>query len=516
MENTELQPFEGEVRRNFKYAQERLTPEELGDRLASFAVKIAWFVERGYKPHYFQLIFHSLQNEKRKLLRNRHLVAGRRGGKTLSAAWETLFYALHPAEFHWDVHGEKSDRPLYIWALYKDNPTGLAAWTTFREVLKQSGLIHGKEYKEHKGNRWIEFANGSFMHFRTAEDPESLRGAGLDIMWIDEAAFIPNSRAWVVSRPALADKQGIMYTTTTPQGKNWFYEEFWSDKALKDPDQGRVEYRSIDNPHFKREEWEKLLETYHPLHFKQEFMAAFDAMSGRELHGDWLKYYTLKRESDGDKIAIPRSPSNPDKYDLTLYMGVDPAISLSDEADRFAMSLIGVTKDSSQVFLLKQFAGRIPFPEQVEKITEWYTAYRPSVIGIESNAFQAALAQQVARIPGIPGVVPIINRAKKHERILSMAPLFRMGKVRIREEHKDFIDEWLNYDSQMKNPKDDCLDSVEIALASAGALLPTMPRVGLFDDRPSGSIDEWAQRDLPGSPWSRNNRDYDPDLGADI
>ena len=53
--------------------------------------------------------------------------------------------------------------------------------------------------------------------------------------------------------------------------------------------------------------------------------------------------------------------------------------------------------------------------------------------------------------------------------------LFQIGKVRIKQEHRDFIDEWINYDASISNPKDDCLDSVEIALRAAGALLPGMP-----------------------------------------
>jgi hypothetical protein len=58
----------------------------------------------------------------------------------------------------------------------------------------------------------------------------------------------------------------------------------------------------------------------------------------------------------------------------------------------------------------------------------------------------------------------------------------------------DFIDEWLNYDSSIKNPKDDCLDSVEIALRLAGALLPENPSLDTFD-RLTGDIGDWARAD---------------------
>lgn len=499
---------------NFKHNEPRLTELELLEYCAPFVYKMVWFAQKGYTPHYYQQLFHCMHGADEHLLRFRHLVAGRRGGKTLSAAWELLYYCLHPEMFHLDAHGEVNDKPIYAWVLFKDNPTGKASWDTFREVLKAAGLTHGVEYKENRTNRWFEFANGAFVHFRTAEDPQSLRGAGLDIMWIDEAAFIPNEDAWVVSRPALSDKQGIIITTTTPSGKNWFWREFWSDMAQKSDIQGRVEYRSIDNPYFAKEEWELLLESYHPMQFRQEFMAAFDAFAGRELSADWLLYYTLGK-GDAKHIEVPRM-ANSNRFDLKLFMGVDPAISLADHADRFAMALIGVTSDNRQVFLLETYAGHIAFPDQVDKIREWHIKYRPMLIGIESNAYQAALAQQVSRLDTIAPVVPIISQQrKKWERILGMSPLFKIGKVRIRETQRDFIDEWLDYDSQVKNPQDDVLDAVEIALQTAGALLPELPKVDAFVERPL-SLEELARADRPGGKGLTDKYGYfDEYLGGD-
>src|SRR3954465_8325557 len=83
--------------------------------LANFPVKFWWFSSRPepYIPHVWQYVFHGA-NSGDKLRRFRHLVAGRRGGKTLSAAWEVLFYALFPSEFHRDAHGLESSRPLWI------------------------------------------------------------------------------------------------------------------------------------------------------------------------------------------------------------------------------------------------------------------------------------------------------------------------------------------------------------------------------------------------------------------
>jgi phage terminase large subunit-like protein len=486
----------------------------IADAISKYVLKFAWFYSRPqpYKPHYWQILFHTNTNaESDNLARFRHLVAGRRGGKTLSAAWETLYYFLHPEAFHLDNHGAESNKPLHGWVLTQDYPLGQAALMTLREVMDAAGLVPGKDFKEHKGNRYIEFENGSFLQFKTADNPEMLRGAGLDWLWMDEAAFISNARAWQVSRPAISDKVGRLVTTTTPDGKNWFYDEFWNNQSVNNPDTGRVEYRSLDNPYFLKEEWEAAKLDLHPMLFRQEFMASFDSMAGKELSGDWLKYYTIQelplKEASG--------PAIPENLNLNVFVGVDPAISLADTADRFAITAIGVTPNRDRVFLLDQWAGRIPFPEQVDKINEWFIKWRPHYIGIEKVAYQAALAQQVSRLEGFPPVVPIIRKGKKFERILSMAPLFKLGRVKILKEQVDFINEWVDYASDVRNPKDDCLDSMEITLSLAGVLLPHMaiPKSSGYVDLTDNSIEGLRNRDLPVH--GKEFAGMDEHLGAD-
>lgn len=440
---------------------------DIANGIAQYARKFLWFAQCGYKPHYWQMLFHMNTNpETNNLCRFRHLVAGRRGGKTLSAAWEVVFYALHPDQYWHDFKQVESDKPLLIWVVTQDYPMGLWALLAVRDALKAAGCEEGREYKENRGNRWIEFANGTFLLFKTAENPQKLRGAGVDIMWYDEAAIIPNEEAWQVSSPSISDREGAFISTTTPDGKNWFYNEFWSNEKLKMPHHGRIEYWSIDNPYFSRAEWERLRLEYHPLIFKREFMASFDALAGKELSGDWLHYYT---QGELDKMMVNGT------FDGNVFVAVDPAISLADSADRFAICAIGVTRDRTQAYLLDLWAGRIPFPDQVDKINQWYQKWRPWGIAIESTAYQAALVQQVQRLEGMPPVMALMTKGKKSERILAMAPLFRTSRIKISKDQVDFIGEWVDYDSTKKNPHDDCLDAVEMGIRAAGILLPGHP-----------------------------------------
>lgn len=477
-----------------------------------YPVKFWWFAKNGYEPHVWQAVFHGAANEDETLKRFRHLVAGRRGGKTLSAAWETLFYALHPSEFHRDAHGIDSDRPLWIWILAKDYKLGFPSLVTMLDIMNQAGLIKGRDYNYNKTERLIEFlGSGTVMQFKTADDPQSLRGAGLDILWIDEAAFIDSPDAWHVVRPSLSDKLGLVITTTTPHGKNWFYEEFFTGKALENTRNFRVEYTSIDNPYFSREEWEEAREYFHPIMFRQEFMASFDAFTGIALQGDWLKYWVEGNPDiqTGDISLKPYLDKESGRYKMRIFLGIDPAISTADDADDFAMAVIGLTEDNTAL-LLDYWKGHIPFPEQLDKIREWHQQWRPEMIGVESNAYQHALAQMAWRLEGLPPIVPVFSAGKKNERILAMAPLFKVGRVRVSKRHFDFVDQWVNFNPAKKNQHDDLLDAVEIALGVAGILLPRSPYQAQVD-RPR-TIDEEATLRIRQMK-NRKRVAYDPELG---
>lgn len=494
-----------------------IAANEYAHFLESFPIKAWWFASHGYVPHVYQGAFHGA-NLDGVITRSRHLVAGRRGGKTLSAAWETLFYAKHPDQFHMDAHGVTSDRPLWIWVLAKDYPTGRPSLVTLLEVMTQAGLVKGKDYQYNKTERRIEFIeSGSVIEFKTAEDPQSLRGAGLDILWIDEAAFITNEDAWNVVRPALADRLGLVLTTTTPHGRNWLWEMFFTGPALDDQNQFRIEYVSIDNPYFPREEWDYAREHYHPIFFKQEFLASFDAFSGVALQGDWLKYWVggIPDPKTND-ISIRALMREDGTYRLRIFLGIDPAVSLADTADYFAMAVIGLTDDNAQAFLLDTFLDRVAFPDQLDLIRQWQLQWRPELIGVEANAFQKAIVQQAHRLEGFPGIVPVYSKGNKNERILSMAPLFKIGKVRIHRRHGDFLGQWVSFNPETKNQKEDLLDATEIALGVAGVLLAANPHQSLID-RPVDHADVdnlaiSAARDLRNRV---DNRSYDPILGSE-
>lgn len=439
---------------------------QTGILAARYPLKIAWFLENGYKPNFYQLWGHCAQDDNGLLSRFRSNVAGRRGGKTLGSGWETAYYLIHPDQWWEDVRGfSNPGEDAHWWGLAKDHTVGLPSRLMFRAILKQCGMVPGKDYKENLQEKYFTFKNGR-IDFRSAEDPRSLVGAGLNGIWCDESGKIQTGEAWEIVRPCLSDKLGLGIFSTTPEGKNWFFKEFHAEDKLDHDDITRIQWRSLDNVYFPKSEWDKMYKEYHPIAFLREYMGSFDAFAGVELPGEWLEpFYTW---DELPRIA-GRTGNKPTDFDLDYYIGCDPAISMADTADFFALSVIGIPRGlASQAYLIESVNLHISFAEQLDLIRKYQSEYRPQYIGIENVAYQRVLVEQAMRLDNAPNVIGIPAPGTKPERIISMSPAFRVGKVKIRGDQKNFIDEWLNYDTTNKNAQDDVLDSVEIALRTAG------------------------------------------------
>ncbi len=60
------------------------------------------------------------------------------------------------------------------------------------------------------------------VQVRSADEPHRLRGAGLDFLVLDEAAFCKQESWTEALRPALTDRLGRVLLISTPKGRNWF------------------------------------------------------------------------------------------------------------------------------------------------------------------------------------------------------------------------------------------------------------------------------------------------------
>lgn len=111
-----------------------------------------------------------------------------------------------------------------------------ATWRTALEVWRAAGLaeqvLRGDELR-------VGFANGAEALFRSAEDPERLRGPNAAWCWIDEGALC-HPDTWTVSIGRLRQHgtAGPCWVTTTPKprnpsgpGENWTRRVFVTDRT---------------------------------------------------------------------------------------------------------------------------------------------------------------------------------------------------------------------------------------------------------------------------------------------
>ena len=194
--------------------------------------------------------------------------------------------------------------------------------------------------------------------------------------------------------------------------------------------------------------------------FNREMQNDPAGMQGNYLKYDWLEFV--------DELPPENTLRN-------VYMGVDPAISLKENADYFAAAV--VKEYSNGYWYIDQIMlDRLEFPDQVKRLTEMHATYKPRKIYVEKVAYQAALTQQLIRGTNLP-VIPVSPSSDKSTKFISMAPYFENGKVKIRKGVTGvFVNQWVEFPN---STHDDALDAVFYALtAMLDADKPTLSTTG--------------------------------------
>jgi PBSX family phage terminase large subunit len=208
---------------------------------------------------------------------------GRRAGKSVLAAAYLLFKASkNPFSQTW-----------YIAPTYRQ-AEGIM-WLMLKEILPQHAIKNTNNSKLS-----IEFTNGAWIHLKGADNPDSLRGVGLDLVIFDEAAFMDKwEEVWKVIRPTLMDSQADVWFISTPNGFNHFKD--MADK--QDPDWKYFHFTTYDNPHIPITEIEQAKLEMDEDSFAQEMLGEFRKMSG-------LIYKTFSRDTHMVEIPFHRFDSN--------------------------------------------------------------------------------------------------------------------------------------------------------------------------------------------------------------
>lgn len=195
------------------------------------------------------------------------IAAGARSGKTILSLSKLATRA-------WNKKGSMNWYVAPTWGMAKD-----IAWSDLKIMLsefKEKGYIK----KINESDLSIEFIFGQRIHLKGADNPDSLRGVGLDELVLDEYATMKKAVWDEVLRPRVIDRNGNATFIGTPKGYDHFYD--LNQMELKFPKVWKsYHFKTVDNIHISRHEIEQAKRDMDSRVFKQEFEASFETFGGQ-------------------------------------------------------------------------------------------------------------------------------------------------------------------------------------------------------------------------------------------
>lgn len=180
------------------------------------------FRSMGYNPHIAQIPVHE------SAARNKVAAGGRRVGKSELGAGELDVEAVR-ARYMLNQLIDTGKRREF-WVVGPEYTDAEKEFRKHYDALKRVDAPFDKPgtyYDAHASDMQISLFKGKYLVLgKSAKHPERLVGEGLNGVIMAEAAK-QRERTWTkYVRPMLADFRGWSIHSSTPEGKNWFYELF--------------------------------------------------------------------------------------------------------------------------------------------------------------------------------------------------------------------------------------------------------------------------------------------------
>lgn len=223
--------------------------------------------------------------------RFRVVVAGRRWGKTALAKTEMIQRAKKPNQKIWYI------APTYRMAKQ-------IMWNDLKASIPRKWIL-----REHETEMSITLRNGTIIECKGADNPDTLRGVGLNFVVMDEFQDIRAETWTTIIRPTLAKDRGEALFIGTPKAYNQLYEVYQFGQDAKRKSWSSYQFPTITSPFIPQQEIEDARQEMDPRTFRQEFEASFETMSGRV-------YYPFDRRVHVDN-KVQFNPGRP------IWVGVD-------------------------------------------------------------------------------------------------------------------------------------------------------------------------------------------------
>jgi predicted phage terminase large subunit-like protein len=204
--------------------------------------------------------------------------------------------------------------------------------------------------------------------------------------------------------------------------------------------------------------------------FYQEYMNIAQAPEDAPFKPQYMQMHSYSfKHVDGQAVLYKTVGEEEKQIPVNVYMGIDPASSLSSRADYFVIAVLGIDKQNN-IYIIDIFRDRIDPALHASKIIEMYKRYKPRITRIETVAYQESLRSNVryaARQEGIyiPGLENgYKSRTNKSERLFSLVPILAQMRFFFRNSDITAQQEFLSYP---KGAHDDILDAIWFALVDS-------------------------------------------------
>jgi hypothetical protein len=255
--------------------------------------------------------------------------------------------------------------------------------------------------------RKIQFSNGSII-FTGPTTESSLRGYSINILYLDEFAFVDNDVEFYTSAyPVISSgKTSKIIITSTPKGMNLFYK-IWTDSINGKNDYHHRLFTWKNNP-TKDEAWKKqTLRNMDKRQFRQEHECEFFGSSNTLISGEALATLTYS-----DPINKYDDDTDDEEYLRVYELPEEGAVYIScvDVSE-------GVGKDNSTIQIIK--ISEKPYKQvcvyKRNDISPWVFPDVVEEIGLKYNtAYTMIENNSVGKI-----VADLMNESKDYENLLS-------------------------------------------------------------------------------------------------
>lgn len=339
-----------------------------------------------YRPHHGgQRQFHDARSKRR-----RFMACGARFGKDRALVNETLRVVTTMAKLRLQSGNIYSLVPLvHAWVVAPDYPRVEQFWRELKHFTPDEWIV-----RVHDSRKWVELRvqpNGPaviLIEMKSAKDPESLVGSGLDLLVITEAGLVKDIAwdAYLQPRLFSPGRHGMVIAAGTPKGRNWFFREFQNitEKMRREGDacdSWAMQAPTWMNPYVDRQRLREAWDNMPDLARRQEIKAEFVGASGGVFFGV------------RDAVVDPRLVT----VSLPLVLGID----------------WGKRRDAT-VFSLLEFGGqmmqlerlfKVGYVNQLELLDDFiaqiFTDYgiesQQLIIAPERNSMGEVLCEQLQR-----------------------------------------------------------------------------------------------------------------------